>query len=68
MMLPTAKGAPQVPATRVAGMREEPNPTLNTVRDTPLEMGMGRDYRVQRGLILPDQRLGTIVLAPVRGN
>ena len=48
MVLPAAKGAPQVPATRVAGMREEPNPTMNTVRDTPLEMGMGRDYRVQR--------------------
>jgi hypothetical protein len=68
MLLPAAKGAPQVPSTRVAGMREEPNPTRNTVRDTPLEMGMGRDYRVQRDLILPDQRLGAIVLVPVRGN
>jgi len=68
MVLPAAKGAPQVPATRVAGMREEPNPAMNTGRDTPLEMGMGRDYRVQRDLILPDQRLGAIVLVPVRGN
>ena len=68
MVLPAAKGAPQIPATRVAGMREEPNPAMNTVRDTPLKMGMGRDYRVQRDLILPDQRLGAIVLVPVRGN
>ncbi len=43
MVLPATKGAPQVLTTRVAGMREEPNPTRNTVRDTPLEMGMGRD-------------------------
>lgn len=43
MVLPATKGAPQVLTTRVARMREEPNPTMNTVRDTPLEMGMGRD-------------------------
>lgn len=66
MVLPAAKRAAEIPATRVAGVREEPNPTLHTVRDTPLEMGMGRDDRIHRDLILPDQRFGAVVLVPVR--
>jgi hypothetical protein len=66
MVLPAAERAPQVPATRVAGMREKPNPTMSTLRDTPLETGMRRKDGVQRDLILPDQRLGAVVLVPVR--
>ena len=66
MVLPTAKRAPQVPPTGVAGMREKANPAVRAGNSAPAKLGMGLQDRVQRGLILPDKRPGTIVPVPIR--
>jgi hypothetical protein len=66
MVLPAAERTTQLPATCVAGVREKANPTLNAADDAPLKVGTGLQDRVQRGLILPDKRLGAIVLMPIR--
>jgi hypothetical protein len=47
-------------------MREKANPAVNAADDAPLKLGAGLQDRVQRGLILPDKRLGAIVLMPIR--
>jgi hypothetical protein len=66
MVLPAAKRTTQVPATCVAGMREKANPTVDAADDATLKLGMRLHDRVQRGLILPNKRLGAIVLMPIR--
>lgn len=68
MVPPTAEWTTQIPPTSVAGMREEPNPTVRAVCDAPLKLGMGVQDRVQRGLILLDKRSGAIVLVPIRAK
>lgn len=68
IVLPAAEGTTQVPPTCVPGMREKADPAVNAVRDAPLKLGMGLQDRVQRGLILPDQRPGAVVLMPIRAK
>ena len=68
MVLPTAERTTQVQTTGVAGVREKANPAVRTVGDAAVKLGMELQHRVQRGLILPDERLGTIVLMPIRVN
>jgi hypothetical protein len=46
-------------------MREEANPAIRAVRHAAPKFGMGLHNRVQRGLIVPDQRPGAIVLMPI---
>ena len=65
-MLPaTSEWTTQIPTTCVTGMREKPNPAMNAVRHTGLELGMGPQDRIERKLILRDERLGAIVLMPI---
>jgi len=66
MVLPAAKRTTQILPARVAGMREKPNPAVPAVRHAPLKLGTGLQDRVQRGLILPNNRPGAIVLVPIR--
>jgi hypothetical protein len=66
MVLPAAERAPQVPPTRIAGMREKANPAVRAGNDAPAKLGMGLQDRVQHGLILPDKRPGAIVPMPIR--
>ncbi len=55
----------QVPPACVAGMREKANPAVLAVNNALLKSGMGLQNRIQRRLILPDNRLGAIVLMPI---
>ena len=68
MVPPAAEWTTQVPPTGVAGMREKANPAVPAVRNAATKVGMGLQDRVQRGLILPDKRLGTLVLMPIRAK
>ena len=49
-------------------MREKANPAVRAVNDAPLKFGVGLHDRVQRRLILPDKRLGAIILMPIRAK
>ena len=53
------------PADRVPRMREKANPAVRAVSNAAQKLGMGLQDRVQRGLILPDKRLGAVVLVPI---
>jgi|GEM_PF-4295478 len=66
MVLTAPKGTTQIPATRVSGMREKPNTALSAVDDATPKLAVGLQDRVQGGLILPDKRLGAVVLVPIR--
>lgn len=68
MVFLAAKGAMQIPATCVAGMGEKASPTVNAVSDTLLKPGRGLQDRVQRDLILPNQRTGALILVPIRAK
>jgi hypothetical protein len=46
-------------------MGEEANLALRAVRHAALKLGLGLQNRIQRGLIVPDQRPGAIVLMPI---
>ena len=46
-------------------MREKANPAVLAVNNALLKSGMGLQNRIQRRLILPDNRLGAIVLMPI---
>jgi hypothetical protein len=65
MVLPAAERTSQVPPTCIAGMREKANPAARAVSNAVPKLGMGLQNRVQRGLILPHKRPGTIVLLPI---
>jgi hypothetical protein len=65
MVLPAAEGATQVPAISVARVGEKANPAVLAGDGTILQLGMGLQDRIQRDLILPDERFGAIVLVPI---
>jgi len=65
MVPPTAERTTQVLPSGVAGMGEEANLALRAVRHAALKLGLGLQNRIQRGLIVPDQRPGAIVLMPI---
>jgi hypothetical protein len=68
MMLPAAERATQIPPTGVPGMREEANPAVLAGNGAAEKLRMSLQNRVQRRLILPDRRLGAVVLVPIRAN
>jgi hypothetical protein len=68
MVLPAAERTTQVLSAGVAGMREKANPAVRTVGDVTAKLAVGPQDRVQRGLILPDQRPGAIVPMPIRAK
>ena len=68
MVLPTAERTTQVLPTYVPGMREKANPALHTMSNAAQKLGMGPQDRVQRDLILLNNRPGAIVLMPIRAK
>jgi hypothetical protein len=66
MLPPTAEGTTQVATACISGMGEEANPAVNAMRDATLQPGMVRQDRVERDLILLDQRPGALLLVPLR--
>jgi hypothetical protein len=68
MVLAATEGTTQVLPTCVAGMREKANPAVRAVGDAAPKLGVGLQHRIQRGLIVPDKRLGAIELMPIRAK
>jgi hypothetical protein len=68
MMLPAAERTTQVPSASIAGMSQKANPAASAVHAAPLQLGMGLQDHVQRGMILPDERFDAIVLMPIRAT
>ena len=66
MVVSAAKGTTQVPTTGVPGMSQKLNPAATAGHDATLPFGMGLKERGQRDLILLNNRLGAIVLGPIR--
>jgi len=64
-VLPTAKGAAQVLAARVTGMREEANPTVAAPHRAVLQIRTITQDGIQRDLILTNKRNGAVVLVPI---
>jgi hypothetical protein len=68
-----AKGAAQVDASGVAGVRQEANVAVSAVNGAGAEagrgmgmgMGMGMEDRVEGDLIVPDSRLSAIGVVPI---
>jgi hypothetical protein len=46
-------------------MTEKSNPAMNAVSHTASEVGMGLQDRVERQLILPDERFGAVLPMPI---
>jgi hypothetical protein len=65
MVLSAAELAAQIPAARVAGMREEAYATVATRHRAALQVRTGSQEGIQRDLILTNERLGAIVLVPI---
>lgn len=65
MVFPTAERAAKIPAARVAGMREEANPALAAAHRAVLQLGTLSQDGVQGELILTNERLVAVVLAPI---
>ena len=68
MVLSAPERTAQVPPACVAGMRQKANPAVDAVHDALLKFGMRHQHRVKRRLILPNKRLGAIVLMPIRAK
>ena len=65
MVLPAAKRTAEIPATPVAGMREETNPALAAAhRAVPQRRTRPQDG-IQGQLILTNERLSAVVLVPI---
>jgi hypothetical protein len=65
MVLSAAEGAMQIAPTGVSRVRQKPNLAAAARRDTAAKFRMRGHNRVQSFLVLPNKRLGTIVLMPV---
>jgi hypothetical protein len=61
-----AERAPQVPPAGIAGMREKPNPTVCATGHAGPQLRMRFQHRVQHRLVVADQRLGLMILVPIR--
>ena len=68
MMSPATERTTQILLTFVAGVREKPNAAVLAVRHAAEQFGIGLHHRVQRGLILTDQRIRAMILMPIRAK
>lgn len=65
MVLPAAELATEIPATRIAGMRQEAYPTVATANRAVLQIRTIAQDGIQRVLILTNKRIGAAVLVPL---
>jgi hypothetical protein len=65
MMLSTTEGAAKIPSAHIAGMNEEPDPTVAAARRAMPQSRMTPKDRVQRDLVLSNKRVDAVVLVPV---
>ena len=68
MMSLAAERTTQIRPAGVAGVREKPNAAVPAVRHAAEQFGIGLHHRVQRGLILTDQRIRAMILMPIRAK
>jgi hypothetical protein len=64
-MSAAAKGATQIDASGVARMGEEPNPAIDAVHRAGLQSRMVGQNSIESRLILPNKRVGLIILVPI---
>ncbi len=65
VVLPAAKGAAEIPAVRIARMRQESNPAVTAAYGAGLQIETIAQNGIQRQLILPNKRVGAVVLVPI---
>lgn len=65
VVLPAPKGAAEIPAVRIARMRQEPNPAVTAAYGAVLQIGTIAQDGIQRPLILTNKRVGAVVLVPI---
>ena len=65
MVLSAAELAAQIPAPRVAGMREESNPAITAPHRTTTQIRTVSQDHVKRQLILTNKRIGALALVPI---
>ncbi len=68
VMSAATKGAAEILAASVAGMRQEANPTVAAPHRAVLQVSTIAQDRVQRELILTNKRIGPFVLVPVHAK
>jgi len=66
MVLSAAERTTQILAPGVPGMGQKANAAMTAGNGAAVPLGMGRKGSVQRDQILPDQRLGAVLLMPIR--
>ena len=64
-VLPAAERAAEIPAIRVAGMREEANPAVAAAYRAVLQARTIAQHGIEGELILTNKRLGAVVLVPI---
>ena len=64
-MLPTAKRAPQIIPSGIAGMTQKADPAVAADTHTATRLGMCRQDRVHGHLILLNKWFNTVVLVPI---
>jgi hypothetical protein len=65
MMSSTSEGTAQIGAASVAPVREKTDAAMHTMSHATLELRLCLQQAVQGDLIVPDERLGAIVLMPI---
>ena len=65
VMLSAAEGTAQVPTAGIPGVSKKANAAMATGNRAVLEVRIAFQDRVQRDLILTNQRVGAIVLVPI---
>jgi hypothetical protein len=68
VMTSATERATQIAPTGVTRMCQEPNPAVDAVDGTATELRIRRQHRVQRGLVLPNERISAIILVPIRAK
>jgi hypothetical protein len=68
-MMPSAtEGTTQVNSIRVAGIGQELDPAVSAMGQTRAQLRLGLQNRLERGAILTDERVGAVILVPIRAK
>lgn len=65
VMLATAERTAEITSTGIARMRQKANTAVNATGDTPVQVRMSGNDRVERVLVLTNKRINTLVQVPI---
>lgn len=65
VMLATAERTAEITSTGIARMRQKANATVNAMGDTPVQVRISGNDRVERVLVLTNKRINTLVQVPI---